>query len=67
MYAHLQDRLVQEGQTLESNQVIATCGNSGRSEAPHLHLEIRFSKAQKFPGWAAIRNGLVSPIALFNR
>lgn len=67
MYAHLQKRAVEEGQQLTSKQVIGYCGNSGNSEASHLHLELRASKKDPFSGWSTIKDGLMSPIVLFNR
>ncbi len=67
MYAHLHTRLAQEGQTLAPGQQFATCGNTGNSEAAHLHLEIRASREPNFVHWANIRSGLLDPVALFRR
>jgi len=41
LYAHCSKLLVQEGQQVQGNQPIARVGNTGRSEGPHLHMEIR--------------------------
>ena len=64
MYAHLQDMLVQKGATVTPNQQIATMGNSGNSQATHLHLEIRAAQTMAITGWAGIVNGLMSPSGL---
>ncbi len=67
MYAHLNTRLVETGTQLAPGQQISTCGNTGNSEATHLHLEIRASRSADFTGWATIRSGVMDPVALFRR
>jgi murein DD-endopeptidase MepM/ murein hydrolase activator NlpD len=42
VYAHLDKILVVENQAVEVGQVIGLGGNTGRSNAPHLHFELRY-------------------------
>lgn len=67
MYAHLHTRAVENNQVLAPGQQIGTCGNTGNSEAPHVHLEIRIARDAQFIGWANIRSGVTDPVALFKR
>jgi hypothetical protein len=67
LYAHLQDILVQPDQDLQPNQQIATLGNSGNSEGPHLHLELRAHKDINQRNWAAMKPGLMTPQVLYLR
>jgi hypothetical protein len=67
MYAHLQKRMAEAGMELAGGQQFATCGNTGNSEAAHIHLEVRASREANFPGWANIRSGLMDAVVLFQR
>lgn len=41
MYGHASRLLVRQGDSVQTGQVIALSGSSGRSTAPHLHFEVR--------------------------
>lgn len=41
LYGHNSKVLVQPGQWVETNTVIALSGNTGRSTGPHVHYEVR--------------------------
>jgi hypothetical protein len=68
LYAHLQRRVVNQGDDLAPNTIIGFAGNTGNSEATHLHLEVRVGRSANFPGWATLGSqNLVNPSVLFNR
>lgn len=77
-YAHLSQRLVQYGNSVKQGQEIGRTGNTGNSDAPHLHFETRAMNedgAYKVPkpGLAQNdiqtlyrRNGRVDPLGWLN-
>ena len=40
IYAHLSERLVEEGDTVQRGDVIGKVGDTGRTTGPHLHYEV---------------------------
>ncbi len=67
MYAHLDSRRANVGQVLTAETVIGTCGDTGNSEATHLHLEIRAATNPNETNWAAMKRNLFDPTILFGR
>ena len=66
-YAHLHTMEVKQGQTLDGLARVGTCGNTGNSEATHVHLEVRASKNPNDTNWAAMKPNVFDPIILFGR
>ena len=48
-YGHLSQILVHEGQRVKRGELVARCGNSGLSNAPHLHYEVRVNGVAQNP------------------
>jgi peptidase M23-like protein len=66
MYAHLDSRAVNTGVTLGANALVGTCGDTGNSEATHLHLEVRASTNPN-DAWANMKKNLLDPVILFGK
>ncbi len=49
LYAHNSWLFVEERDSVEAGEVVALSGNTGRSTAPHLHVEIERSGAPVDP------------------
>ncbi len=73
IYAHLQSIEVNKAETLEPGRIVGRLGNSGNSEAPHLHLEIRAWNNPNETSWATMSGGvpnrpnILNPKVLFLR
>ena len=50
-YAHLGKIKVRHGQVIQKGDLIALTGNTGRSNGPHLHYEIRYMQRALNPFW----------------
>jgi len=49
LYAHLSKYNVKKGQKVKRGDLIGYVGSTGRSQAPHLHYEVRYNKQQVNP------------------
>jgi murein DD-endopeptidase MepM/ murein hydrolase activator NlpD len=50
-YGHLNKIIVKNGQFVKKGELIGYSGNSGRSNGPHLHYEVRFIQRSLNPYW----------------
>jgi murein DD-endopeptidase MepM/ murein hydrolase activator NlpD len=48
LYAHLDEILVEKGESVRSGQKIGLMGNTGKTTGPHLHFEVRVGKNEYF-------------------
>jgi murein DD-endopeptidase MepM/ murein hydrolase activator NlpD len=49
LYGHLSRVLVREGQRVRRGEIIARSGNTGLSNGPHLHYEVRMNGVAQNP------------------
>ncbi len=48
-YCHFQKRMVKVGDTVEAGQQIGTCGSTGSSTGPHVHIQLNRNKKSVDP------------------
>lgn len=61
LYAHLEQQLVRQGQTVKRGHLLGMSGNTGNSTVPHLHLGLRIMPYDRGDGW----QGYVDPYPYF--
>lgn len=59
IYAHLSERLVNEGERVKQGQVIGKMGNTGRSTGVHLHFEVHRNN------WTVEKENAINPLIAF--
>ncbi|WP_158077148.1 murein hydrolase activator EnvC family protein [Caenibacillus caldisaponilyticus] len=62
VYAHMEKRLVQNGQTVSAGQVIGYVGSTGESTGFHLHFEVYIGAWRAAPTEGAKHPGSVNPL-----
>lgn len=61
VYAHLNERLVKEGDTVKRGQVIGKMGNTGDSRGTHLHFEVHESS------WSIAKENAINPLTVLHK
>ncbi|WP_456278497.1 peptidoglycan DD-metalloendopeptidase family protein [Bacillus sp. AK128] len=56
VYAHLSERLVEEGQEVKKGDIIGKVGNTGRSRGAHLHFEVHMGD------WNIDKSNSINPL-----
>jgi len=67
LYGHLSAISVSVGQDLNTATQVGLAGNTGNSDAPHLHLEVRASSNPNTTDWASMRSNVIDPKVTFLR
>ncbi|MCU0475015.1 MAG: M23 family metallopeptidase [Anaerolineae bacterium] len=67
IYAHMNSIEVQAGAELQAGQRIGTLGNTGNSEGPHLHLEVRAWNNPNETSLGASFKNHMTPAVVFRR
>lgn len=65
VYAHLKEMSVRANQELTGEVRLGTCGNTGQSSGPHLHLEVRSGTDPQMGPWLRLK--LLDPAIAFKR
>lgn len=61
VYAHMQKRFVQEGQSVEGGEKIGLIGSTGHSSGPHLHFEVHRGN------WTPEKENAIDPFLIFGK
>ena len=61
VYAHLNRRLVQEGETIKQGKIIGEMGNTGRSRGVHLHFEVHQHS------WSVEKENAINPLLVIHQ
>ena len=63
-YSHLDQRFVNEGQTLKPGDEIGTVGETGLATGPHIHMEVKSDRSESYSSFSRLQ-AIHNPLEVF--